>query len=548
MDKKELKNRIAPKNFRWLLSQYRPHRWKIAGLVLLQCIVSLLGVASVVVNKFLVDSATADSSLSAGIAVMIGATVLSVLINLFVQMWMITFQEKCSFSIRTDVYGKILRSRLQAVKQFHSEDMLTRLTSDVEQVSGGILHIVIHGIGTFVKLVSAFLLLCYYDVRLAVAVIVIAPIGVCMFMLLSGKMRHIQENYQKSEANYRVYLQESLRNLPVIKAFSGEGASEAGLDRLRDERMAWAVKKRQLRTATSALIHITFTVGTTLAFLFGVVQIAEGKITYGTMTAFLSLVSQIQNPVMSLGEMLRRLISVLASVPRIMELEVLPRDEAGGDTEAAAGPVEIRGEHIAFAYDKEAIFEDFSFRIGEGEVVAVTGHSGAGKTTLIKLLLGFAAPDAGELCLREGERELPITAATRNYFSYVPQGNTLFHGTIRENLQMGNPAATEEELWEALEIACAREFVEKLPQGLNTMLGEQSSGISEGQAQRIAIARAMLRRAPVVIFDEATSALDEATELHILEHIRNKGKDTTYLIITHRQKALEYCTSRITIG
>jgi ABC-type multidrug transport system fused ATPase/permease subunit len=259
-------------------------------------------------------------------------------------------------------------------------------------------------------------------------------------------------------------------------------------------------------------------------------------------------VSQIQNPVMSLGEMLRRLISVLASVPRIMALEEMPRDEQAEHTAVAAGPVEILGEHIAFAYDKEAIFEDFSFRIGEGEVVAVTGHSGAGKTTLIKLLLGFAAPDAGALQLRAGEQVLPITAATRNYFSYVPQGNTLFHGTIRENLQMGDRKADDAALWEALEIACAREFVEKLPQGLDTMLGEQSSGISEGQAQRIAIARAMLRQAPVVIFDEATSALDEETELHILEQIRKKGKNTTYLIITHRQKALEYCTSRIIIG
>ena len=178
----------------------------------------------------------------------------------------------------------------------------------------------------------------------------------------------------------------------------------------------------------------------------------------------------------------------------------------------------------------------------------MTGQSGAGKTTLIKLLLGFTTPDAGKLVLQTEDGEVPVSAATRKYFSYVPQGNTLFHGTIRENLQMAAPDGEDAALWEALEMACARDFVEKLPEGLDTVLGEQSSGISEGQAQRIAIARAMLRKAPVVIFDEATSALDEETEAQILENISKKENHGAYIIITHRQKALEYCTEKIEIS
>lgn len=188
-----------------------------------------------------------------------------------------------------------------------------------------------------------------------------------------------------------------------------------------------------------------------------------------------------------------------------------------------------------------------SCKSSPGEVVAVTGHSGAGKTTLIKLLLGFTTPDDGRLILQTKDGVVPVSAATRKYFSYVPQGNTLFHGTIRENLQMAAPDADDTCLWEALEMACARDFVEKLPDGLDTMLGEQSSGISEGQAQRIAIARAMLRKAPIVVFDEATSALDEETEAKILEKISKKPDGTAYIIITHRPKALEYCTKRIEI-
>lgn len=535
-------------NLRWLLWQFKPHRGKIVLLVLLQCVVSVLGVASVVVNKYLVDRATEGLNLAWGIGIMLGATALTVVINLFVQMWMITFNEKCSFSIRTAVYKKLLRTRMQKLRGFHSEDVLTRLTSDVEKVSAGILHILINGMGTFVKLISAFLLLYYYDPRLALVVLLIAPIGAGTFLLLSGKMRYVQENYQKSEASYRVFLQENLKNMEVVKAFSGEAQSEEKLLQLRDERLRWTVKLRRLQTVTRTVVHVTFTMGTTIAFLAGVVQIAEGAITYGTMTAFLSLVGQVQTPVLSLGEMARRFIAVMASVPRIREVESLEQDESAEGTTVAENSVAIRGEKLTFSYDKEEIFRDFSFKVAPGEMVAVTGQSGAGKTTLIKLLLGFATADAGKLVLETKDGELPVSAATRQYFSYVPQGNTLFQGTIRENLQMAENTADDGALWAALEKACAKEFVENLPQGLDTPIGERATGISEGQAQRIAIARAMLRKAPVVIFDEATSALDEETEEKILQNISRQDSDTAYIIITHRQKALQYCTKRIEIA
>ena len=542
MKKKLPENRIQKEHLRWLLAQFKPHRLQIVGLLLLQCIVSLLGVASVIINKYLVDRATDGMGLTWGIIIMLLATALTVIINLFVQMWMITFNEKCCFSIRTAVYKRLLRTRMQALRAFHSEDVLTRLTSDIEKVTGGILHILINGVGTFVKLISAFLLLYYYDAGLALVVLLIAPIGVGTFLLLGGKMHHVQENFQKSEGAYRVFLQESLRNMEVIKTFSGEARSEEKLDSLRDERMYWTVKMRSLQTVTRTVIHITFTMGTTVAFLAGVIQIAEGTITYGTMTAFLALVGQVQTPVLSLGEMARRFIMVLASVPRIMEVEGLEKDERA-DGKLASGPVTLRGEGLSFAYDKEEIIRDLSFTVAPGEKVAVTGQSGAGKTTLIKLLLGFATPQKGSLTVGD----IPVSAATRPYFSYVPQGNTLFKGTIRENLMMADPEASDQSLWTALEMVCAKDFVGNLPRGLDTPIGEKATGISEGQAQRIAIARAILKKSPIVIFDEATSALDEETEAQILANIHHLKNGAAYIIITHRKKALEYCDQQIEI-
>ncbi|MBE6926598.1 MAG: ABC transporter ATP-binding protein [Ruminococcaceae bacterium] len=542
MEKNLRKNKIQRAHLSWLISQFRPYRLQITGLLLLQCVVSLLSAVSVIVNKYLVDRATDGLGLSWGITIMLLATALTVIINLFVQMWMITFNEKCCFSIRTAVYKKLLRTRMQALRKFHSEDVLTRLTSDIEMVTGGALHILINGVGTVVKLISAFLLLYYYNAGLALAVLLITPIGMGTFLLLSGRMRYVQENYQKSEGAYRVFLQESLRNMEVVKAFSAEENSERKLEALRDERMGWTVKIRRLQTVTRTMVHVTFTMGTTLAFLVGVVQIAEKTISYGTMTAFLALVGQVQSPVLSLGEMARRMITILASVPRIMEIGELSQDEPAM-VAVQSGPVTLRGEKITFAYENEEIFRDFSFTVAPGEKVAVTGQSGAGKTTLIKLLLGFALPQGGSLTIGD----LPVCAATRQYFSYVPQGNTLFQGTIRENLLMADPDAGEADMWTALEMACAKDFVEKLPNGLDTPIGEKATGISEGQAQRIAIARAMLRKAPILIFDEATSALDEETEARILGNICNQKRDTAYIIITHRPQALQYCDKRIEI-
>lgn len=525
-----------------MFARLRGYRKVAAVLTAMHCFVAVLGVVSVIVNKHLVDRATANSGLTEGIVIMLVATVLSIVLNLIAQMWIITFQEKCSFGIRDGVYHNILSSQWSDLKKYHSEDVLTRLTSDVEQIVSGTLHILTQGGGTVVGLVLSFALLCYYDWRLMLVILVLVPAGLALTSLVGKKMRRIQQKYQETESSYRVFLQESIKLMPVVKAFQQEQTSRQRLKQLRDERLYYLVKLRRLRVVTGTVVHIVFTLGTMVAFLFGVIQIAENKITFGTLTALLALVGQIQRPALSLGEMIRRGITVRASISRVMEIDALPQ-EAQQESEKLVGGLHICGKGITFAYEDEEIFRNWDLDIPAGETVAVIGHSGVGKTTLVRLLLGFTQPEQGTLVFRdEAGHTQTLSAATRKYISYVPQGNTLFRGSIRENLKIGNPDATEEMLWEALNTACAKSFVQKLPNKLDTQIGEKGTGLSEGQAQRIAIARALLREAPIVIFDEATSALDSDTERELLFRLRDKPHTCTYIFVTHRKTTKDDCT------
>lgn len=536
----------------WLLQQVIPYRKQILTLLCVRCALAFLGVSSAVINKYIVDRAVASMGMAASIAAAVGVSAVSLVLSAFAGLYLNTLNEKFSFHTRTAVYKNLMKSGWEEVQKYHSEDILTRLTSDVSAVTNGIVNVFLTLITLLFQLILAFFLLFHYDWRLAMFIIILSPPAALCSAVFGIRMREHQIKYQEAEARYRVYLQEHISKLSVIKAFSFEDQSAEGLDNLRKERLYWLKKKTRCSVAANTCLSAAFSGGYLFAFISGAFRIASGAITYGTLTAFLSLVNQIQTPMLGIVGLLPQAAGVLASAGRIMEIDGLAKEEktGKGKSSQAEKAFGIRGTQIWFSYqEKKPVFRNLNFDIKPGSITAVMGPSGAGKTTLIRMLLGFLKPERGALEYYDLEGNLwNCSPDARQWLSYVPQGNTLFSGTIEENLKIGNPQAGEQEMRKALEAACAWEFVDQQPQKMRTYLGEKASGLSEGQAQRIAIARAFLAPAAVLILDEATSALDEGTEEDILKCLKTWPQKPTCFVVSHRSTVRKYADQTIMLA
>ena len=531
----------------WLWQYTAPYAGRITLLLLLGLAQTFASLAMVQITKEIIDHATVGGGfgrLLAGYVLLLlgmqGISVLSALLSALVT-------ERFSFGIRKQIYEKILHSGWREVTAYHTGDLMTRLTSDAGNVADGIVGTIPNIIQLEIELVLVFLMLFYYSPLLAVFALLVAPVAALCSWWLGKRLKCLQGKVQESESAYRSFLQESLANLLIVKAFTGEDRAVERLTRLREERFYWVYRKTGLGTASSTVMALAFQGGYLTAFSYGAWQLSRRQITYGTMSVFLTLVNRVQAPILGLAQQIPRIIALLTSAGRIMELQRIPgeRRESGQLRGPEIG-VELR--NVCFGYTQEPVLSRVNFEIHPGEFAAIVGESGIGKTTLIRILLAFLEAGEGTVDFYNGIGERQETGAfVREFVAYVPQGNTLFSGTVRENLQMGREDATEQELWEALRQACGEKFVRALPRGLDTVIGERGHGLSEGQAQRIAIARAFLRRAPFLILDEATSALDEATELAVLQGLRALRPRPTCLLVTHRKGVLKYCDRELRI-
>lgn len=532
---------------KWLVQYTKPYIPALALLMLFSVGASVIGVYMSVIGKNIIDAATNGGRIAGLIALYVSIILLVQLGNAGSSLMTVYVNEKFSFGVRKQVYEKIINSCWDKVSKYHTGDLMTRLTSDTGTIADGIATVMPQIITLLIELVVTFFTLFHFEPFLAVFALCLAPIAGLLSTWFGRKMKGLQIKVQESESEYRSFITESLSNILVLKAFCGEDYAAERLTELRDNRFYWVFRKAKLGLGVSASMGLAFQCGYLVAFAWGAIGLSMKTITYGTMSVFLTLINRIQSPIIQLANMIPRIVSILASAGRVMELQNLPVEKRIEEHITAEDVgVEISG--LSFAYGQEKILDEAELKIVPGEFVAIVGESGIGKTTLVRLMMSFLESPEGIIQFYNNRGETEISnGGSREFISYVPQGNTLFSGTIAHNVRMGKRDASDEEVIEALKAACAYDFIKDLPKGINTVIGEKGHGLSEGQAQRIAIARAIIHAAPFMVLDEATSALDEKTELAVLESIRKLSPTPTCLLITHRRSVLNYCDREIRI-
>lgn len=531
---------------RWMLDRTRPFFLPLLLLFILNVFTTIISVGGAVVTKYVIDGVTGSGFdfTRYGIMILIIIFAVNAGVSVYSAAAATYIGERYAFGIRTRVYDSILHGVWRKITSYHSGDIVTRLTSDIGSVSDGIASIIPNALLLIMRLIIAFCVLFYYDRFLALAALFLGPFGVFLSLLFSGKLKEYQTELNQNESEYRAFLQETVENVSVMKTFRQEQRCADMLEHLRDRRLSILEKRNRLRMSMNLRIRMVFYLGYITAFGWSIYRLSTHSITYGTMTVFLSLVAQVQGPIMDLGNMIPQVISVLASAGRVMELDGLQAEPQGeGKIPDDARNVGVAFQNVSFGYTDETILQNLSLDIGPHDVVGIIGASGIGKTTLVCLILQLLQPDSGRLIFYDENGAAEIASAdSRRFISYVPQGNTLVSGTIADNLRMGKTDVTEEEMLRALHIACCSSFVERLKNGIHTRIGENALGLSEGQAQRIAIARAVVKNAPILILDEATSALDAKTEELVLRRLLGSGLPRTCIIITHRRSMLPFCS------
>lgn len=546
------------KPLRWVIDASKDARCDVIILTVLQSVVSVSMVVFALVMRRAIDAAVTGSRDDFILnAFILGGIILGQLtLRYFIRRTDEAVRADTENALKERAYCAILGRSYEALSAFHTGELQNRMTNDTVVVTDGIASIFPDTVALLVKLIGAAVVLFYLDHWFALVFLLGGVFLIFVTYLFRRVMKQMHKRVQEADGSVRSFLQETVGNLLVIRSYGGENKAEGmAVDRMRCHK-----EERLHRSSLSAVCNLGFGAVMQGGYLFGLVWcglgILNGSISYGTLAAVLQLVGQIQSPVASITGYLPKYYAMLASAERLMELEELEpdakeermpvsrRDDAYGKLSC------IVADNIGFTYPVEGaepVLAGASVSVGKGELVAITGRSGIGKSTLLKLLLSVYKPDEGVLFLEcdDGYR-LPASPVTRPMFAYVPQGNFLLSGKIWETvtfLSEGDP--DRDKVKRACHIACA-DFVDELPQGLDTVIGEKGEGLSEGQVQRLAIARAVYFDAPVLLLDEATSALDAQTEKRLLENLR-RMTDKTVLIVTHREAALSFCDRVIEI-
>ena len=556
---KEMRKRVKDGTFKeiledwkWIFSYSKRYKWAIVFYTISGIVGTSLGLLASILSKITLDIITGHQSAKLWLlfTIMVGSTIFSMLFENLLGRISLKIGIKISNDIRADIFSKIIDSDWAELNKYQSGDIVNRFTNDVSTIgSNAVSWLPTILISTY-RFVATFFVLAHYDWIIAVFSLAMAPVLLIASRFLLRKQRYYGQKFREVSSNMMSFEVETFYNLDTIKSFGITGQYEKKLDEQLKDIKKVALDYNKFTIHTNVFMGLSGATVSMATFGYCLYRLwTNANFTFGTMTLFLQQSSGLSSAFRNLVGIIPNFLSSSISAHRVRELVEIPKEyhiaESSELADKADQGLSLELEDLTFSYrEGEPVICDARFIARPGEIVALVGASGEGKTTLIRILLALVYPQEGTAVIRAvcDDTALPLNADTRYLISYVPQGNNVLSGTIEENLRMGKEDATEEEMRRALELACALEFVDKLPEGLQTSLGRRGKGLSEGQAQRISIARALLRDAPILLLDEATSALDVATERRLLRNIMTHAPNKTCVVTTHRPSVLNLCS------
>ncbi len=545
------------KQVKWIYQYGKRHWSAMIFYTLLGMTGTVVALVSGLVSKDLVDIITGHETgkLVTTFCMMIGVNIGTTLINQISNYVSSKISMRVDAEIKADIFSKILVTDWETLTNYHTGDLLTRWSSDAGVISSGVLNFVPHLIIYLFRFVSALAMVIYYDASFAIFAFISTPVSLLLSRTLMKRMTNNNKRSAAMGAKMTGFNQEAFSNIQTIKSFDLIGLYINRLKQLQQEYITMKLDFQRMSMGTSLLLNTVGLLVSYASYGWGIYRVWSGAISYGTMTMFLGLSGTLTGTLNGLTSLIPTIISLTTSAGRLMDIVEMPREDYSNDEEVQSflernkeRGISLKMEDISYSYQTGTlVFEGASIEVNPKEIIALVGPSGEGKTTMLRLILSLMRTKDGTAYLAAGGNTdkldmVPLTPSTRKLFSYVPQGNTMFSGTIAENMRNVKPEATDEEIVEALKEACAWEFVEKLPDGIHSAIKERGGGFSEGQAQRVSIARALLRQAPILLLDEATSALDVATERKVLRNIMNSERPRTCIVTTHRPTVLSTCT------
>ena len=537
----------------WIYEYARLYWKQMIFYTLLGLAGTLVSLISSLISRDMVDIITGQQAglLARTFCLYIGFSVGNVLISQISNYFANKISISVDNAIKADIFEKMLLTDLESIQNYHTGDLLTRWSSDASNISSGVLNWIPNLVIYTVRFVSTFAVVFYHDPMFALLALIGMPVSMLMSKTLLRRMKGNNERSAAMSAKMSGFNQEAFSNIQTIKAFDLIRLYAERLRGLQREYLTMKLEFQKMSMATSILLSIVGLAVSYSCYGFGIYRVWSGAISYGTMTMFLSLSGSLTGTLNQLVSLVPTAVSLTTSAGRLMDILDMPKEDFSDadQVEQFAARNRTDGIGISFSgvsyayHNGKQVFCGADFLARPKEIVALVGPSGEGKTTMLRLMLGLLHPQEGERTLigeTDGEK-IAVDPSARRLFSYVPQGNTMFSGTIAENMRNVRPEASDEEICEVLKAACAGEFVEKLPDGIYSMVGERGGGFSEGQAQRLSIARALLRRSPILLLDEATSALDVATERRVLRNIMSTTEPSTCIVTTHRPTVLSTC-------